>query len=348
VGLTEAGQQFLSRAKPAFEEIIAASALARDLGQRPSGLLRLAVPRAVVPILLEPLIASFCRAYPEIEVEIAANEKLVDLADGGFDAGMRMGQFIAADMVAVRVSPEFPMIVVGSPAYFAAHEFPERPEDLDGHACIRWRRSSGALALWSFRAGDRTIELAVSGPFIANDFPTLLGAAIEGQGLAQLPAPVAAAALKAGQLVSVLDAFGPSAGAGSHTARGSLRGASPRGVLNSALTLDCSSGKRAADPAVHEHAEDRGRQRADDHHRRGEAPLDAAAAGREEERGPDRHRHGVVGGHHQPEQELVPGGDEAEDQRRHQRRTNDGPDHPHHDRPGRGAIDPRCFVELDR
>ena len=71
VGLTEAGQQFLSRAKPAFEEIIAASALARDLGQRPSGLLRLAVPRAVVPILLEPLIASFCRAYPEIEVEIA-------------------------------------------------------------------------------------------------------------------------------------------------------------------------------------------------------------------------------------------------------------------------------------
>ena len=211
VGLTEAGQQFLSRAKPAFEEIIAASALARDLGQRPSGLLRLAVPRAVVPILLEPLIASFCRAYPEIEVEIAANEKLVDLADGGFDAGMRMGQFIAADMVAVRVSPEFPMIVVGSPAYFAEHEFPERPEDLDGHACIRWRRSSGALALWSFRAGDRTIELAVSGPFIANDFPTLLGAAIEGVGLAQLPAPVAAAALKAGQLVSVLDAFSPSA-----------------------------------------------------------------------------------------------------------------------------------------
>ncbi len=84
VGLTEAGERFLSRAKPAFEELVAASAVARDLGRRPTGLLRLTVPRAVVPILLEPLIASFCQAFPEVEVEIAANEELVDLAAGGF------------------------------------------------------------------------------------------------------------------------------------------------------------------------------------------------------------------------------------------------------------------------
>ena len=88
VGLTEAGERFLSRAKPAFEELVAASQLARELGQRPAGLLRLSVPRAAVPILLEPLIASFCRAYPEVEVEIAASEELVDLATGGFDAGI--------------------------------------------------------------------------------------------------------------------------------------------------------------------------------------------------------------------------------------------------------------------
>src|ERR687887_1351831 len=80
VGLTEAGERFLSRAKPAFEELVAASAAARELGQRPTGRLRLSVPRAVVPILLEPLIASFCRAFPEIEVELAASEELVDLA----------------------------------------------------------------------------------------------------------------------------------------------------------------------------------------------------------------------------------------------------------------------------
>src|SRR5438105_10692325 len=86
VGLTEAGERFLSRAKPAFEELVAASAVARDLGQRPAGLLRLTVPRAVVPLLLEPLIASFCQAYPEIEVEIAARAELVDIAVAGFGA----------------------------------------------------------------------------------------------------------------------------------------------------------------------------------------------------------------------------------------------------------------------
>src|ERR1700757_276406 len=104
VGLTEAGERFFLRAKPAFEELVAASEVAREIGQRPAGLLRLSVPRAVVPILLEPLIASFCRAYPEIEVEIAANEALVDLAAEGFDAGIRLGQFIAPDMIAVRLT----------------------------------------------------------------------------------------------------------------------------------------------------------------------------------------------------------------------------------------------------
>jgi len=117
VGLTEAGERFLSRAKPAFEELVAASEVARDLGQRPAGLLRLSVPRAVVPILLEPLIASFCQAYPEVEVEIAASRELVDLAAGGFDAGVRLGQFIAADMVAVRLTPPFPFVVVSSSEY---------------------------------------------------------------------------------------------------------------------------------------------------------------------------------------------------------------------------------------
>ena len=105
VGLTEAGERFLSRAKPAFAELVAASEVARDLGQRPTGLLRLSVPRAVVPILLEPLIASFCQAYPEVEVEIVASPDLVDIAAEGFDAGVRLGQFIEADMIATKSWP---------------------------------------------------------------------------------------------------------------------------------------------------------------------------------------------------------------------------------------------------
>ena len=141
VGLTEAGERFLARAKPAFEELVAASEVARELGQRPAGLLRLSVPRAVMPILLEPLIASFCQPYPEVEVEIAASEELVDLAAKGFDAGVRLGQFIAADMVAVPLSRPFRFVVVGSPAYLARRDRPERPDDLRHHACDPAARS---------------------------------------------------------------------------------------------------------------------------------------------------------------------------------------------------------------
>jgi DNA-binding transcriptional LysR family regulator len=211
VGLTEAGERFLARAKPAFEELVVASEAARELGQRPAGLLRLSVPRAVVPILLEPLIASFCQAFPEVEVEIAASEELIDLAAKGFDAGVRLGQFIAADMVAVPLSRPFRFVVVGSPAYLARRDRPERPDDLRHQACVRMRRSSGAIALWSLNDNGRAIEIAVSGPLIANDFPTMLGAAVEGVGLAQVPEPVAAEAVKSGKLVRVLDKFSPMA-----------------------------------------------------------------------------------------------------------------------------------------
>ena len=96
VGLTEAGERFRERAQPAFQEIIAASSAASTLGAKPSGLLRLAVPRAVVPVLLRPLLASFCAAYPEVSVEIAASEELVDLARDGFDAGIRLGELVAS------------------------------------------------------------------------------------------------------------------------------------------------------------------------------------------------------------------------------------------------------------
>src|SRR5215510_4964688 len=207
VGLTEAGERFISRAKPAFEELVTAGEAARELGQRPAGLLRLSVPRAVVPILLEPLIASFCQAYPEIELEIAASEELVDLATEGFDAGIRLGQFIAADMVAVRLTPPFPFVVVGSPDYLRLRMRPERIEDLRQHACLRMRRSNGSIAPWSFVDGNRTVEAIVSGPLIAHDYPALLGAAIQGVGLAQVPDPLARAPIAEGRLHALLTPF---------------------------------------------------------------------------------------------------------------------------------------------
>lgn len=209
VGLTEAGERFLSRAGPAFEELVAAGESARALGERPTGLLRLSVPRAVVSLVLEPLIASFCLAWPEVEVEIAASDELIDLAGQGFDAGVRLGQLIAADMVAVRLTPSFRFVVVGSAVYLERHGRPERPEDLRHHACLRLRRANGALASWSLDDKGRAIEIMVSGPLIANDFSTLLGAARKGVGLALLPEPVAAESIRIGSLVPVLEPFAP-------------------------------------------------------------------------------------------------------------------------------------------
>jgi DNA-binding transcriptional LysR family regulator len=207
VGLTEAGGRFLRRAKPAFEELVAASDDARDLGLRPAGLLRLTVPRVVVPLLLEPLIASFCKTYPDVEVEIAASADLVDIAAEGFDAGIRLGQFIAADMVAVRLTRSHPLAVVGSPDYLRRRQRPEHIDDLRRHACLRMRRSNGSIAPWCFVSGNEAVDVLVAGPFIANDMPTLLGAATAGLGLAQVPGPVAAGAVKAGKLVRVLEPF---------------------------------------------------------------------------------------------------------------------------------------------
>jgi DNA-binding transcriptional LysR family regulator len=207
VGLTEAGQRFLERAAPAFQELVAASQAAHEMGQQPRGLLRLSMPRAVVPLILEPKIASFGLAYPDIQVEIAASEQMVNLIEGGFDAGIRMGQFIEPDMVAVRLTPPFPYAVVASPAYFKTHARPERIEDLREHACLRLRRSNGSIAAWNFKGGDKTLELQVDGPLIAHDYPTLLAAAMQGLGIVQVPGPTVAAPIKDGRLIALLADF---------------------------------------------------------------------------------------------------------------------------------------------
>jgi DNA-binding transcriptional LysR family regulator len=209
VGLTEAGERFHARAQPAFEELVSAREAARELAEKPSGLLRLTVPPGVVPILLEPIIASFCRTHPDIQVETAVSEELADLALGGFDAGVRMGQFIAPDMVTVRLSAPFRFVVVCSPAYLSNRAAPELPAHLSEHACLRWRRSGGAIAHWSFNDNGRAVEVAVNGQYIANDFPTLLGAAVQGLGLAQLPAPIVARSVAEGKLLRVLEPFEP-------------------------------------------------------------------------------------------------------------------------------------------
>ena len=142
-------------------------------------------------------------------MEIAASEEFVDIASQGFDAGMRMGQFIANDMTALRLTPPFRMVAVGSPEYLEQRGTPARPEDLKGHACLRLRRTIGGASAWRLVDKGKPLEIIVQGPLIAGDFPTLLDAAIDGVGLAQVPEPVAVAPVKAGTLRAMLDAYAP-------------------------------------------------------------------------------------------------------------------------------------------
>lgn len=204
VGLTEAGERLLQRAAPAFDELLAATRAAQDLGQGPSGLLRISVPRGVMPLIVQPLIASFCQAHPAVELEISASEEMVDLVAQSFDAGIRMGQFIEVDMTAVRLTPAFPLVIVASPGYLHSKGTPKRASDLRDHACLRLRRSTGAIATWRLLQGGKPVEVVVNGPLIANDFPTLVGAACDGVGLAQVPEPMVLQAVEAGALISVL------------------------------------------------------------------------------------------------------------------------------------------------
>lgn len=209
VGLTQAGERFLIRAKPAFEELVAASRIARDLGQRPSGLLRLAVAPGALPVLLGPLIATFTREFPDVQVEVATSGELIDVAAQGFDAGVRMGAFIAADMVTVPLTPPSVLMVVANLDYLDRHKAPQRIGDLSDHRCLRIRRTNGAIAPWTFLLGNKTVEAIVDGPLIANDYVALLGGVVEGMGLAQLPDRLAQGALKTGKLVRLLKSFEP-------------------------------------------------------------------------------------------------------------------------------------------
>jgi DNA-binding transcriptional LysR family regulator len=209
VGLTQAGERFLERARPAFDELIAAGNAAHELAESPSGLLRIAAPRSVVSLLLQPVLASFAQAFPQVVVEIAASEELVDLAQGGFDAGIRLGEFVAPDMVAVRLTPPLRYATVASPTYLDSRGRPQTLDDLRQHSCIRIRRSGGAIAPWQMKVNGEQRDIEVSGAVVVNDYPTMLEAARGGAGLAQVPAPVAWEDVGAGRLEEVLGDFAP-------------------------------------------------------------------------------------------------------------------------------------------
>ncbi|MBL0915007.1 MAG: LysR family transcriptional regulator [Sphingopyxis sp.] len=207
VGLTQAGEMFLERAAPAYSGIADAYEAARNLGNRPAGRLRINLMRGAVQPLFEPIIAGFCEAYPEIELEIYADDALSDLSAGGFDAGVRMGESLDADVIAVRLTGPFRFVVAGTPAYFEKYGRPETPEDLRNHRCVRFRLASGGLMPWTFEKGNREFDVSVTGPVIVNDWIAATVAMRSGIAMIMTAEPVAKAMVEAGEVELVLTEF---------------------------------------------------------------------------------------------------------------------------------------------
>jgi DNA-binding transcriptional LysR family regulator len=210
VGLTEAGESLLARVRPAAAEIAEAFEALTDLRERPAGLLRLSVPRVAVPLVIEPMLADFRRAYPDVAVDVDVNDAVVDLTANNLDAGVRIGERVERDMIAVRLTPDLRWSVLGAPSYFATRGRPRTPEELTRHECIRYRfLTAGSIYRWEFERGGRDFSVEVPGGVTVNDGALMMSFALKGMGLIYTADLFAARELAAGRLEPVLEAFLP-------------------------------------------------------------------------------------------------------------------------------------------
>ena len=210
VGLTEAGDKLLAHVRPAAAQIAEAFDALTDLRERPAGLLRLSVPRVALPLVIEPVLADFRRAYPDVAVDIDVNDAAVDLTTNNLDAGVRIGEQVERDMIAVRLTPDLRWSVAGAPAYFAARGRPRTPEELTQHECIRYRfLTAGSIYRWEFVRGGREFSVDPPGSVTVNDGTLMMTCALKGLGLIYTADLFAARQLAAGELEPVLEEFLP-------------------------------------------------------------------------------------------------------------------------------------------
>ncbi|MET4575087.1 LysR family transcriptional regulator [Ottowia thiooxydans] len=210
VSLTEAGEAYLGRVGPALGQVIDAGDELNALQGRPSGLLRLNAARASIALALRPLLDGFLRTYPDVQLEITNDEGFVNIVERGFDAGIRFGESIDLDMVAVPIGGPVRVAVVASPEYLRRMPAPHHPDELVQHNCIRLRFSTtGAIYKWEFEMGGRMIDYEVAGNLIISDTTFSIDAALEGIGLAYTFEDFAEPHIQAGRLVRVLTDFSP-------------------------------------------------------------------------------------------------------------------------------------------
>lgn len=210
VGLTEAGERFVTQLRPSLDGVATAFESIGELRDGPAGTLRLNVPRVGYERVLEPLLPAFLAEYPWIRLELVIEDAFADIVASGCDAGIRIGEMLARDMIAVRIGDDERVAIVGSPSYFAIHGKPKRPRDLQSHDCIRYRRiTSGEIYRWELTENGKDIEVAVDGRVTVNDGDAMLRLARSGLGLANVFESTAASDLASGRLVRVLDPYCP-------------------------------------------------------------------------------------------------------------------------------------------
>jgi DNA-binding transcriptional LysR family regulator len=210
VSPTEAGERLLSNVGRYYDEIETELASLTELREKPAGLIRISAHDHAADTILWPKLKAVLRNYPDVSVEININYGLVDIVAERFDAGVRNGDLIAQDMVAVRIGPDFKMAVVGSPDYLASNGMPDTPNALATHNCINLRLPTrGGLYAWEFAKKRRALQVHVQGQLIFNTTPQMLEAALQGYGLAYVPADLAEPYIAEGRLISVLEDWCP-------------------------------------------------------------------------------------------------------------------------------------------
>ena len=210
VAPTEAGERLLQTIAPRFDEIESALSSLNELRDKPAGTIRITAGEHPALSVLQPALARILPDHPDIRVEIIVDYGLSDIVAEGYDAGVRLGEQVAKDMVAIRVGPDIRMAVVGSPAYFERHPTPRTPQDLTAHNCINIRLPTyGGLFPWDLEHDGREVRVRVEGQLIFNNVGLRLASALHGLGLAYMPEDLALASIADGRLVRVLEDWCP-------------------------------------------------------------------------------------------------------------------------------------------
>ena len=209
VSPTDAGEQLLAHLRPALADIRGTLTTLSGLQTKPIGRVRLLCPRLAAKTVLAPKLGQFARQYPDVVLEVTTDDSRVDLVAAGFDAAIHFGEYIAQDMVAVRVSADIQHAIVGAPSYFESHPTPTSPRDLLNHRCINFRHRGESIYKWELDKADESVAIAVSGSLVLDDEDLVIQAALDGGGLALVADNRATPHLSDGALIRVMEDWTP-------------------------------------------------------------------------------------------------------------------------------------------